>query len=834
MTITWTEAFSSFSPAGTGWQNYDIYTNKSVPKGAVAVIIIGSVNNAAARTVGLRTDGSSLVRYIKLHEGEGGGTTCATFPVVVHATTGLIETYCSSATGITFYLIGWWTGISYTERFDTITCSYLDQAWHDYDIYTNFSIPKSSVLSVSCANYEDAAAPRMGVQTNGSAVNRWLTIHEAESGTVEYTDVDVVMMHVKADADGIIEYYDSSTGTAAYHKYHITGYYGLEVDYTEGYEEIGITQASTWTDYDTTTFAGGDEKVIEIACRHATVAAEQNCGSRIYGSSLARYILMHEGEDGIGTGETFITGTDANGVLQVYCGTSSDERFALLGYFGTRIRSASDSLGLTESLLSNKTLPIAQTLTLSETSQYTNKTLPINETITLSDAIYKSRLLLLTEEFSVCDSLEIYISAAEAVYKTIEDNLYLSDLILTLKTLPLSDGLSIGDSLYKTRYLAALLDSLTLTDSDLVHKTLNIPGVLSLSDLPWANKTLPISDNLNLTDIILRHKTIPFSDSLTLADIILGHKNLPVNDALGLSETFILTHRKIPILGTFNLSDNILRNRTIVFSDNLAYSDIANILSVTKCITDEMAICDSMEIYISLEGIYVNLMDSIGFVDEIRTNKSVYIPATLSFSDTIFRNRPGIIIADSLGFSESILRHRFGLSVIDSFSTYDNIILNAHKNLIDSIEITDGIPKTNKTLPLIDYLYLTDSLETLITRFKSLIDSLSITDSPLTHRGLIVRDTVILEEIIYRNKVLSFLDSLSISDTIKYAGPIYTAIDISDSFGLTDIFAIRKRLLLNDLITMSEDETDWAVYRTDQRWKLLRYLEDLKKKEKLK
>ncbi len=85
--VHWTEMFDSFSPAGTGWQEYDIYTNKSVPKGAIALIRMGHTVTTASRTLGVRTDGSSLNRYIQLSYSSGGNIGYTAF-VKVDSSTG--------------------------------------------------------------------------------------------------------------------------------------------------------------------------------------------------------------------------------------------------------------------------------------------------------------------------------------------------------------------------------------------------------------------------------------------------------------------------------------------------------------------------------------------------------------------------------------------------------------------------------------------------------------------------------------------------------------------------------------------------------------------------
>lgn len=331
MTVTWTEAFSSFTPVGTGWQNYDIFTNKSVPKGAIAYIICASVNDAAARTIGVRTDGSAINRYTKLHEGEAGGAVCTEMYVKVDASTGLIETYCDSTTGITFYLLGYWTGVDFTEMYTDLT-SGSASTWTDSDIYTNQSVPKGRVVQIQCDNFNDGAAATVGVRTNGSGLARYRNLHEAESSTTEYTDCNAYSICVLSNAtDGIIELWRSD---ATYGKHFLMGYFGPELSYVESAPTAGsIGSASTWTDWDLTAYLDRDGRVVEIICGHSATGAEYQCGARINGSGLARYILEHEAESNGENGSTYPVQTDATGIVEIWCSTSSSEQFDYMGYF---------------------------------------------------------------------------------------------------------------------------------------------------------------------------------------------------------------------------------------------------------------------------------------------------------------------------------------------------------------------------------------------------------------------------------------------------------------------------------------------------------------------
>lgn len=171
MVAQWTEAFSTFTPAGTGWQNYDIYTNKSVPKGAIAAILIRYNSTGTTVDAGVRTDGSSLSRYIRVQPlTYTGGASDQMMYVKVDSSTGLIETYASATANLTFYLLGYWTGVDFTEQW-TSCMPGSASAWTAVNLNSVASVPANRVASIYLGNKE-AAANTLGVRTNGSSVTR--------------------------------------------------------------------------------------------------------------------------------------------------------------------------------------------------------------------------------------------------------------------------------------------------------------------------------------------------------------------------------------------------------------------------------------------------------------------------------------------------------------------------------------------------------------------------------------------------------------------------------------------------------------------------------------
>ena len=327
MAIVWTEAFSSFTPAGTGWQDYDIYTNKGVPKGAIAEIIIHSVNDAVNRVVGVRTDGSSLNRTINLHEAEAGGGTHVNMLVKVHATTGLIETYCDATTGVTYYLTGYWTGVDFTEMASTFSPTQAT-VWHDKNLFSDLSVPKGRVCQIHVHHNTQDAAKTAGVRTDGSSLVRSMSMHEAEglvtatSGYGTYVKTSV--------ADGIIDIYGTDTTTVFFL---LLGYFDSTMDYVEKWTLRNITVASTWTSFDLTAYLDQDGRVTNFVLTHMMIGGEYFLGARTEGSSFVRYILEHESETNYYTGFGIIVQSSAStGIVELWAGTTS-ESFWLAGYF---------------------------------------------------------------------------------------------------------------------------------------------------------------------------------------------------------------------------------------------------------------------------------------------------------------------------------------------------------------------------------------------------------------------------------------------------------------------------------------------------------------------
>jgi hypothetical protein len=227
MAVVYTELDPSTKNwAGTGtdeaWGDYDLYTNEGVPKGAVAEIIIANTAAGTENITGIRTDGSGLARYVDIHEAEGGGETHVRMFVTCHATTGLIEVYGEDISDAIFYVVGYWTGVTFTELADTFAANG-SGSWGDEILATAACAGK--VCHIIARNNEDNVNNTMGVRANGSSLERKFNLHEPETGGANSAD-----FLVQADSNYTIDVYSEDATNANFLN---TGYFGTELDFTE-------------------------------------------------------------------------------------------------------------------------------------------------------------------------------------------------------------------------------------------------------------------------------------------------------------------------------------------------------------------------------------------------------------------------------------------------------------------------------------------------------------------------------------------------------------------------------------------------------------------------
>jgi len=209
--------------------------------------------------------------------------------------------------------------VLYTQKWESWQPT-LDATWENKDL--SAYVPANAVCEITIVNAAEDTDVLCGVRENGSALNRYVTLHEAEGG-----GYDAVRMHVTADASSIIEQYGSSTNTTFY----LSGYWGGS--YTETMNTYTIVADGAWTGMNVPVVP--INTVCEIVMRNKEVDAENYAGIRQVGSSNERRFELHETEPNATAGDylTLFVETDGSQDIEVYTQDASEQEFIAIGYW---------------------------------------------------------------------------------------------------------------------------------------------------------------------------------------------------------------------------------------------------------------------------------------------------------------------------------------------------------------------------------------------------------------------------------------------------------------------------------------------------------------------
>jgi hypothetical protein len=344
------------------------------------------------------------------------------------------------------------------------------------------------------------------------------------------------------------------------------------------------------------------------------------------------------------------------------------------------LKEITDSFGISDSPLRNKTFSVADAFGLSD-STLRNKLFEILDSIGVADALNTpQRTLLKTDSFGVTDAA------------------------LSNKILILIDSIGLTDMVLRSR-IFAVFDSLGITDSILRNKIFEILDVFGLSDsarLPvWVPK---VADSFGITDVILRDKVFGILDSFGLTEAVIVSRILEILDSIGLSET-VLRGLNISVSDAFGLGDTIgTPTRTLIATESFGISDTP--------------LCNKM----------FAVLDAIGLTDVLFRNKPITITDSMGLSEFLELLKTGIMlyVTDSFGLSDSILTDKT-IKATDAFGVSDSILRSKVFTILDSLGLTD-VPLMSKLLTVTDTLSFSELADALVVvilyKIKITIDEL--------------------------------------------------------------------------------------------------------------
>ena len=317
--IDFTELFAYITAVATDgeWTSKDL-SGFGVPDNAVVCILIENYRATAPNLCGVRAVGSSLGRYIILHEAESGGRTSCVMHVQTNSTAS-IEYYAEVSLQTGFTILGYYgSGITYTEEM-TEHASVTAAGWRSTAVGQN-----DTVFEIMCQNDggDGNTATNVGCRAVDSAYDyNYYDIHEAEpSGINCYTS------YAQSDGSGNIELHRGD----AYGNFFRLGYFSSNIQHKETWILTTPASDATWGEK----YVGSvnANTVAFISCMHQSSGTEESTGARGGASSVERRWTEHESETDQYTGDTLPVLVDSSGNIDTYFGDVSDGYFYCFGY----------------------------------------------------------------------------------------------------------------------------------------------------------------------------------------------------------------------------------------------------------------------------------------------------------------------------------------------------------------------------------------------------------------------------------------------------------------------------------------------------------------------
>ena len=215
----------------------------------------------------------------------------------------------------------------YTEKFVSWTAAGAG-TWEDKDL-SGDGVPANAVCEIVIGNMENAAENLGGVRANGSAIDRYVLLQEAEGAVSAADAYQFVTMFVQADASSIIECYAQDIANITFW---LVGYWDSGT-YVEKFSSFTVGASAAWTVKDLTGDGVGANEICEITVANNNDIDEQEAGVREVGSAIERKILLVRAEGGGVVPVSLIVKADASSQVEVYAQTDGNINLYLMGYW---------------------------------------------------------------------------------------------------------------------------------------------------------------------------------------------------------------------------------------------------------------------------------------------------------------------------------------------------------------------------------------------------------------------------------------------------------------------------------------------------------------------
>lgn len=204
----------------------------------------------------------------------------------------------------------------------------------------------------------------------------------------------------------------------------------------------------------------------------------------------------------------------------------------------------------------------------------------------------------------------------------------------------------------------------------------------------------------------------------------------------------------------------------------------------------------------SVAEIPVLIQDAVSVTDSIGKERRLTVSDSVGVSDGLPQTDKTLFIIDSASLAEAVLKSRIVQPVLDGVSLADIVLkIREVAAVQDSVELGDSVTRDKAAIRVSDSVSLADS--TALLRNLHVLDSVESVDDVSISYGatqVYVYDAVHVSDGVFKERVLSIQESLSLSDSVykeRNLKPVQDAVNLLDS-----VLSDKPAVLVGDLVTL--------------------------------
>ncbi len=183
---------------------------------------------------------------------------------------------------------------------------------------------------------------------------------------------------------------------------------------------------------------------------------------------------------------------------------------------GTVLREVTDTLSLSDTVLSNKTFAISDSVGLMDSFGLGDKTLMVTDSVNLTELI-----TVITGE----------------IIKYLTDTIGLSDEVKVNKAFIISETVGLLDQIFRHKTAITVADAIALAEVAAVTKLMLVTDQVALTDIATIMKQLNVSDTITLADsTAIPQRILQVLDQISLSEHTYVDKALQITDMMSLAE----------------------------------------------------------------------------------------------------------------------------------------------------------------------------------------------------------------------------------------------------------------------------------------------------------